>query len=107
MKNRFNWVFELLRSAFFNAHSLYLRGADPESDRGVLFENLRAAIARARGRQNEFPGEPQYDLFLEDYIALLEDFLERAPHEEDLEPLLQDTRQKIVALGDDIRLHLK
>ncbi|MFH1277897.1 MAG: hypothetical protein ABIK65_05920 [Candidatus Eisenbacteria bacterium] len=107
MKNRFNWIFELLRSAFFNAHSLYSRGVDPVADRGILFESIRAAVARARNGQHEFPGEPQYELFLDDYVAALEQFLREAADAEDLEPLLQDARLRITALEDDIRLHLK
>lgn len=107
MKNRFNWIFELLRSAYFNAHSQYLRGVDPEGERGVLFESIGAAVARAREQKGEFPGEPQYELFLEDYVGLLESFLAEAADREDLEPLLTETRARIVTLEDDIRLHLK
>lgn len=107
MKNRFNWDFEILRSAFFNAHSLYSRGVDAEADRGILFESIEAAIARARSRRNEFPAEPQYELFLDDYVAILEGFLREARSADDLEPLLQDGRRRITTLEDDIRLHLK
>ncbi len=107
MKNRFNWIFELLRSAYFNAHSQYLRGVDPEGERGALFESIRAAIARAREQKGEFPGEPQYELFLDDYTGLLEHFLAEAADRKDIEPLLKETQTGIVALEDDIRLHLK
>jgi len=107
VKNRFNWIFELLRSTFNSAHSQYLRGAEPSTDRTVLFDSLSAAIGAAKERQNEFPGEPQYELFLNSYIGILEDFLAKAREREDLESLLQNTRERIVALEDDIRLHLK
>ncbi|MFH1680011.1 MAG: hypothetical protein ABIH26_05130, partial [Candidatus Eisenbacteria bacterium] len=107
MKNRFNWVFEILRSEFFNAASLYARGADPRTDREELLANVRSAIAGAERRRSEFPDEPQYDLFLEGYVEILDDFLEKAADGREIEPLLDEARKRITALEDNIRIHLK
>jgi hypothetical protein len=107
MKNRFNWVFEILRSEFFNAAAQYARGIDPRTDRDSLRRRVEACIASARERAREFPDEPQYDLFLGGYAEILEELLRRMPKEEDLPSLLADTKKRIIALEDDIRIHLK
>ncbi len=107
MKNRFNWVFEILRSEFFNAAHVYARGADPANDRETLFAALRFAIAHAEKRRSEFPDEPQYHLFLDGYVEILESALRGAESGASIEPLLAETRTKLVALEDGIRLHLK
>ncbi|MBM3320361.1 MAG: hypothetical protein FJY73_06765 [Candidatus Eisenbacteria bacterium] len=107
MKNRFNWVFEILRSEFFNAAHVYARGADPANDRETLFAALRSAIVHAERRRSEFPDEPQYHLYLDSYVEILEGVLRDAENGASIEPLLAETRKKLAALEDGIRLHLK
>jgi hypothetical protein len=107
MKNRFNWVFEILHSDFFNAASQYARRSDPRADRDALREGVEACIASARARRPEFPDEPQYELFLNGYVEILEGFLRDMTDRDDLEPLLAETKKRITALEDDIRIHLK
>jgi len=107
MKNRFNWIFELLKAQYISAQSEYLRGSDPENDAEALLAALENLAGRAKQRQGDFPGEEQYDLWLTEYIETIHDVLERARRGEELEPLLTKGRERITSLQDDIRLHLK
>ncbi|MBN1827119.1 MAG: hypothetical protein JW958_12755 [Candidatus Eisenbacteria bacterium] len=107
MKNRFNWVFELLKAAYRGAQAEYLRRTDAERDREALYRNLRAALAETEERRGEFPGVDQYDLFLDEYARILRDVLDRAPAETDLEPLLAEGWRRFTALEDEIRIRLK
>jgi hypothetical protein len=107
MKHRFNWVFEILRSEFFNAEAVYARGSNPGKDRGELLDRVRRIAATARSHKADFPGEPQYALFLDDAVETLDHFLREAADREDLEPLLRETRQRLATVEDDVRLRLK
>jgi len=56
---------------------------------------------------SEFPDEPQYDLFLTGYAEILEELLRDMADRDDIQPLLDDAKKRIIALEDDIRIHLK
>jgi hypothetical protein len=107
MKNRFNWNFELLKAQYIGVQAEYLRGSDPDGDARTLLDALHRLAHRARERQREFPGEEQYLLWLTEYVEIIEDVLGRARQGGELEPLLAEGRERITALQDDIRLHLK
>lgn len=107
MKNRFNWIFEMLRSGFYNAASQHARGIAPRADRAHVRRAVEGLVANARSRVSEFPDEPQYDLFLTGYAEILEELLRDMADRDDIQPLLDDAKKRIIALEDDIRIHLK
>jgi len=107
MKNRFNWEFELLKAAYRGAQAEYLRRTDAERDRDALVANLRRAAAQAEDRRGAFPGVDQYDLFLDRYLGVVREVIDRASGEADLEPLLAEGWRRFTSLEDEIRLRLK
>ena len=107
MKNRFNWVFDLLKAKIATAESNYRRHAAPEKERTNLMNELREAIDAAREREKEFPDHEQYFLFFEDYVEIVGEFLDGADGEEDLDARLDILTARITELDDTIRMALK
>ncbi len=107
MKNRFNWVFELLEAKVHSAGSDYSRGAAPGRNGAMLTESLRRVLDEARERKEEFRDHAQYVLFLDEFIDAVQAFLDGPGGGEDIEGRLEKLESAVTRLDDNIRAALK